>query len=180
MTATGTSVTGRIAAMIFCSLLGVPVISFGASDSGPGKALRAASLDGTWSGDMKCLYDPGIWPEDQCDQSWVITINGTKIEGEYATRSKSGKETRSNFNDMKFSALRRETNEIFAAVHSGDDEDGHWVESWTFTVTLEDPDHLIVHWTRIVNNVDMPLNKKGTKFSVVEMGRLVRTPPTAH
>lgn len=41
-------------------------------------------------------------------------------------------------------------------------------------MTLTDPSHMIVHWTRIVNNIDMPMGKKGSKFSSVGMGELVR------
>jgi len=42
-------------------------------------------------------------------------------------------------------------------------------------MTLKDPNHMIVHWTRIVNNVDMPVGTKGSKFSSVGMGELART-----
>jgi hypothetical protein len=34
---------------------------------------------------------------------------------------------------------------------------------------------MIVHWTRVVNNLDMPAEKKGSKFSSVGMGVLVRS-----
>lgn len=41
-------------------------------------------------------------------------------------------------------------------------------------MSLQDPDHLIVHWTRLVNNTDFPADKIGSKFSVVQMGTLTR------
>jgi hypothetical protein len=74
---------------------------------------------------------------------------------------------------------RLETNATATSLDSGNDEDGHWVETWSFAMTLEDRDHMILHWTRIVNNVNLPLDKKISKFSVVEMGKLLRvaSPP---
>ena len=48
------------------------------------------------------------------------------------------------------------------------------METWSFVMTMKDPDHMIVHWTRVVNNLDLPLAKKGSKFSSVGMGELVR------
>jgi hypothetical protein len=44
-------------------------------------------------------------------------------------------------------------------------------------MTLKDPNHMIVHWTRVVNNVDLPAEKKGSKFSSVGMGVLTRGGP---
>jgi hypothetical protein len=62
-------------------------------------------------------------------------------------------------------------------MDAGEDDDGLWVETWSFAMTLKDTDHMIVHWTRVVNNVDMPPAKKGSKFSSVGMGELVRKGP---
>ncbi|MGZ5106019.1 MAG: hypothetical protein ACXWHB_15935 [Usitatibacter sp.] len=60
------------------------------------------------------------------------------------------------------------------SMDSGKDEDGTWVETWTFAMSLTDPDHMLVHWTRIVNNLDLPRAKKGSKFSSVGMGEFAR------
>jgi hypothetical protein len=62
-------------------------------------------------------------------------------------------------------------------MDTGVDEDGTWVETWSFAMTLKSPDRMVVHWTRIVNNTDMPPSKKGSKFSVVGMGELARKKP---
>jgi len=140
-----------------------------------GEALRAASLDGTWSGTTKCLYDPGLWPEDICDTGWNISIDGVSATIEMITKSKSGKETRSRVENRAIFVRRVETNAVLTTIDSGNDKDGHWVETWTFSLSLKDKDHMLVHWNRVVNNTDFPIEKQGSKFSVVEMGELVRT-----
>lgn len=136
--------------------------------------LGDAAYDGKWSGIVKCLYDPGLWPEDECDVEFTFEINGNSIIVEQIVRSKSGKETKSTINPGRFKFARLTTNAIAVSIDSGKDEDGTWVETWSFAMTLSDPDHMIVHWTRIVNNIDIPLKKKGSKFSSVGMGELTR------
>ena len=139
--------------------------------------LRAASYDGNWSGTVKCLYDPGLWPEDECDIGLTFDIRGTVLSVHQVVRSKKGEETKSEVNAGKFRFVRLATNAVAVSLDNGNDEDGTWVETWSFAMTLKDPDHMIVHWTRIVNNIDMPRDKKGSKFSSVGMGELVRNGP---
>jgi len=139
--------------------------------------LRAASYDGTWSGTIKCLYDPGLWPEDECDIGLTFEIQDDTLSVQQVVRSKTGEETKSEINPGKFQFGRLATNAIAVSLGTGDDEDGTWVETWSFAMTLTDPDHMTVHWTRIVNNIDMPKDQKGSKFSSVGMGELVRKSP---
>lgn len=138
--------------------------------------LRAASYDGKWSGTIKCVYDPGLWPEDECDIGLTFEIHGSSLSVQQVVRSKNGKETKSEVNPGKFQLSRLATNAVAISLDTGNDEDGTWVETWSFAMTLTDPDHMTVHWTRIVNNIDMPKNEKGSKFSSVGMGELVRIP----
>jgi hypothetical protein len=137
--------------------------------------LRAASYDGTWNGAVKCLYDPGLWPEDECDIGLGFAIHGKDFRVRQTVRSKNGAVTESEINPGRFSFTRLATNAVAVSIEQGADEDGAWVETWNFVMTLKDPDHMIVHWTRVVNNLDMPAEKKGSKFSSVGMGMLVRS-----
>jgi hypothetical protein len=136
--------------------------------------LRSATYDGKWSGVVKCLYDPGLWPDDECDVTFTFDIHRNALAVEQIIRSKKGEQTKSQINPGKFQFVRLATNAVAISLDSGNDEDGTWVETWSFAMTLKDPDHMIVHWTRIVNNIDMPLEKKGSKFSSVGMGEFVR------
>jgi hypothetical protein len=136
--------------------------------------LRSASYDGTWNGTVKCLYDPGLWPEDECDIGFTLEIDGKDFRVHQRVRSKNGQVTTSEVKPGAFSFSRLATNAVAVSMASSEDEDGTWVETWSFVMTLQDPDHMIVHWTRVVNNVDMPPDRKGSKFSSVGMGVLAR------
>ena len=153
-----------------------PSTSIAEDKSTEGARLRAATYDGTWSGTIKCLYDPGLWPDDECDIGIRFDIAGNSISVQQGVRTKNGESTSSTINDGRFALVRLATNAVAISIDSGNDEDGTWVETWSFAMTLKDPDHMIVHWTRIVNNLDMPLAKKGSKFSTAGMGELVRKP----
>lgn len=137
-------------------------------------ALRGASYDGTWNGTVKCLYDPGLWPGDECDIGLILEIKGSDFHAQQVVRSKAGEVTKSDVNPGQFSFARLATNAVAVSLESGHDEEGTWVETWNFVMTLKDPDHMIVHWTRVVNNVDLPPDRKGSKFSSVGMGELTR------
>lgn len=176
----------KISSVFFCSLFvlfsanalatvseNAPVASIASAESAQ---LREASYDGRWSGTIKCLYDPGLWPEDECDFGLTFEIRGSSLSVQQVIRSKNGKETTSTINPGKFQFVRLATNAIAISLETGHDEDGTWVETWSFAMTLTDPDHMTVHWTRIVNNIDMPKSEKGSKFSSVGMGKLVRMP----
>jgi hypothetical protein len=136
--------------------------------------LRDATYEGNWFGVVKCLYDPGLWPDDECDVEFTFDIHGNSISVEQVVRTKNGKKIKSTINPGRFKFVRSATNAIAISIESGIDEDGTWVETWSFAMTLSDPNHMIVHWTRIVNNIDMPVEKKGSKFSSVGMGELTR------
>jgi hypothetical protein len=142
--------------------------------SAPPPSLRAASYDGTWTGTVKCLYDPGLWPQDECDVGFTLQIHGTDFSVEQVVKSKAGTETRSKINSGKFHAGRLSTNGVAVSLDTGNDEDGTWVETWSFVMTLKDEDHMLVQWTRVVNNLDMPPDKRGSKFFIVGLGELAR------
>jgi len=142
-----------------------------------GEKLRAAPYDGRWTGVVNCLYDPGLWPEDECEVRFTLDIRGPIFLVEQIIRSKKGEETKSTIKPGKFTFVRTSTNAIAMSINAGKDEDGLWVETWTFAMTLTDPDHMLVHWTRVVNNTDMPKGQKGSKFSSVGMGEFARLHP---
>lgn len=136
-------------------------------------ALRRANFDGKWSGRLKCLYDPRMWPDDECDVDFTFVVQDTRMQVEQSIRSKKGEVSTTTLAPLRFKRLA--TNAVAYSINTGDDEDGTWVETVSFTMTFRDPDHLIVHWTRVVNNIDVPIAKKGSKFSSVGMGEMVRS-----
>lgn len=136
--------------------------------------LRTATYDGQWSGTIRCLYDPGLWPEDECDVGVNFEIHGGDFLVEQIIRSKQTGESKKYPVSTPFQFLRLATNAVATSLNTGTDEDGTWVETWSFVMTLKDPNHMIVHWTRVVNNLDVPQHVSASKFSSVGMGELVR------
>ena len=113
------------------------------------------ALDGTWEGSLGPAQGPGLTPLTK-PMVVRIVISGTK--GQVFIRRNGGA-----MDEVKpgaFRIMRLKSNAIVAAIDSGKDKDGTWVESWDFAVTLKDPTTLIADWYRIVNNVDQPLSVK--------------------
>lgn len=53
---------------------------------------------------------------------------------------------------------------VLFGIDIGSDNDGVWEEIWQFALTMRTKNELIVHWTRMVNNHEMPLDNKDSKF----------------
>ena len=78
--------------------------------------LRAASYDGTWNGTVKCLYDPGLWPEDECDIGIAVDIKGKDFRVRQTVRSKKGDVTKSEINPGRFSFTRLAANAVAVSI----------------------------------------------------------------
>lgn len=77
----------------------------------------------------------------------------------------------------KFKVERTATNMIIFETDSGEDNDGIWVETWAFVMTQKDRDTLITNFYRVVNNTEMPVNARDSKFSIAKTGELKRVSP---
>lgn len=54
---------------------------------------------------------------------------------------------------------------IISSSTSGQDDDGTWVESSTFTLAHTDTDTVIAYWQRTVNNLDIPPDQQYYQFA---------------
>ena len=107
------------------SIAGWPSSDLFAQDPTPeGIRLREASYDGIWVGTIKCLYDPGLWPDDECDIGLTLDIDGKSISVQQVVRSKAGEATTSTINDGKFAFIRLASNAVAISIDTGKDEDG--------------------------------------------------------
>ena len=68
---------------------------------------------------------------------------------------------------------------VVHAIDSARDADGTWVETWVLAVTVRDPEELMARWIRMVNNVDLPLTNRSSKFGSEGVGILRRVPVSA-
>lgn len=151
----------------------------GAARSAHAEAVLAgAGYNGHWSGTLKSLYDPGLWPGDERDTSLKLDIQGDIISVQQTFRSKKGAISVVSYKAGDLHFQRLATNAIALYMHAGRDAEGAWVETVSLTMTLKDSDHMMIHWTRIMNNISQPLDNPFSKFSVTGMGELTRSGTT--
>jgi len=152
---------------LFILLIGC-VLNFGAL---PARAQDLGSLDGTWEGSLAAVTVPGAAGPPRLYTVHIV-IAGT-IAHVFAHDTTGGP-----FQELKpgaFHVSRLGPNGVIVAIDSGQDDEGTWVETWNFAVTLKRHDTLIVNLYRIVNNVNLPLNVDHSKFTEAEAGELART-----
>jgi len=151
------------------SLVGALAIAWGLSLLTPrqAEALDFGSVIGTWEGSLDPVNGPGLVASDKGlpirmivrdDRAQVFTGENFEVE------AKPG----------KFKVERTATNMIVFEIDSGEDNDGVWVETWAFVITQKDRDTLITNFYRVVNNTEMPLNARDSKFSFAKTGELKR------
>jgi hypothetical protein len=139
-------------------------------------------FDGRWEGPLKSIapqaYDPvhGINLTDDMALALSVKDEGVSV---YTGNSKG------DWREVKggrFQILTLKTNAAITAVDSSNeapDKPG-WVETWNFSVTHKDQDHLLVVFTRMVNNYTKPDEDHGSapgRFIVLGFGELHRVSP---
>ena len=72
--------------------------------------------------------------------------------------------------------MQHRTNAVVVAIDSGNDNDGMWVQTYNFSVTLKDQNTLITNWYNVVNNTGIPLSSATSKFTGAAAGELTRVP----
>ena len=137
----------------------------------PAAAVDLGELDGTWEGTLAVVATPAGAP-DSNPYSLRLVIHGTdaNVFARYGSTAPYQE-----VKPGKFHIARLGPSGIVAVIDSGHDEDGMWIETWNFTVTLKQHDAMIVNFSRFVNNVDMPPNADHSKFTETMTGELART-----
>lgn len=139
----------------------------------PAVGREVGSLEGAWEGKLRIVASNLSQDSDSYKRvvagyeaaSFKIIIQGEKAKvflGD--TEVKPG----------SFQAQIFMTNAVVFASSSGEDADGRWVETWSFVVTLKDPEVLDTSLSRMVNNLDIPTGKDFSKFFTVAVGELRR------
>ena len=122
-------------------------------------------LDGFWQGSIT-LSDT---PKDVLELRLLIGQGAPRVwlqDNGAWTEAKPG----------AFRISRNMGNAVIYATDSGTDGDGTWVESWAIVATPRSPEDLLVVWSRVVNNLDMPLEKESSKYGLHASGILHRVP----
>ena len=142
----------------------------------PASLARAAdfgSLNGTWEGALAGINGAGVStaPADFGQMRIVIRDGIAQV---FLKHNNDLEEVKPG----DFQVVHYLTNAVVMSIDTGHDQDGQWVESWVFTVTQKDANTLLVQFCRQVNNLDMPANAKGSKFTIAAAGELRRITPS--
>lgn len=151
------------------SLVGALAIAWGLSLLTPmqAQALDFGSVIGTWEGSLNPVNGPGLVASDKrLPIRMIVRDDGAQVfTGEtFEVEAKPG----------KFKVERTATNMIVFEIDTGEDNDGVWVETWAFVTTQKDRDTLITNFYRVVNNTEMPMSARDSKFSTAKAGELKR------
>lgn len=126
------------------------------------------TLDGSWRGKLSVASISYPTAQDSiASPNYRIEINNKNVQ---VYRDEK---------EVKPGAFRIEqhkTNAIVFAMDSGKDNEGLWVETWVFAITLKDPNTIIVDYDWLVNNTDLPTNNDHSKISTVATGEFHRSP----
>ncbi len=128
------------------------------------------TLDGTWEGSLAVIGAPGFKAPGP---PYVIRIVIAGTAAHVFGRYRSGDP----YQEVKpgaFHVSRLGPNGVVVAMDSGNDNEGTWVETWNFTVTLKQRDTLIAVFCRTVNNLNLPLSVDHSKFTETQAGELNR------
>jgi len=124
------------------------------------------TLDGTWEGDLQYQEMTGTGPKS----SWRrIVIDGATAKVFIKTDGKDRE-----VKPTAFRVQRHLANAVIVSIDSALDDEGLWIETWSYVVTLKDRSTLITRFTRIVNNANLPLSVAHSKFAVTASGELHR------
>lgn len=136
------------------------------------------NLDGMWEGQIYA-YTKNVTtlnPMDLQDrpQDVRLLIRGNPIT--LMTKNSKGEwvSTRAGFFDQ-FRYERNAGTIVGSFLHTGRNPD-QWVEHQSLYITRKDPTTVILYWIRAVNNVEVPLEKPDSKWGVVSVGELRRSP----
>lgn len=122
-----------------------------------GRLLREASFDGRWKGTMAFTGKGAGLPDRVLqDVDVEMAFDHEQLTYTATVRDSDGPHT-TVMEPSDFHMVGRGPSRIAWMEHTGgeNDDDTIWVETWSLSMTLVDPDHLMVYLSRQVNNVDL-------------------------
>jgi hypothetical protein len=154
--------------------LSILLIATGILFSSPSAARDIGSFDGTWEGKLEVVDGTSNKDSDSCERTkaayekspFKIAIHGQRASVYFGETE---------VKPSLFQAQIHMTNAVVFATDNAEDKDGQWVETWDFAITQKNSEALIVVFSRVVNNLDVPEETSESKFSVVAVGEFRRT-----
>ena len=153
----------RVSRFVFSLLLLATMVA--CATTAPDRTVTAhdPGLEGLWQGSITITSTPDnplglrLLVDQEAARVW-LELDGAWVEA-------------------KPGAFRMEQsmgNAVIQATDSGVDADGKWVETWAIVATLRSPDSMLMAWSRVVNNLDLPPEHESGSYAEQGSGVLHR------
>lgn len=140
------------------------------SPPSPGAA-QAYKYEGTWEGSLTRAAVPQGTQDWKWEDNFEVRLTFNRREvSVHVKRDGQWREIKAG----QFKAITLDTNAVIVAIATGKDEDGVWVETWSFETTVIDATHLRVMWQRQVKNKDMAASSPDAVWGIFAHGELTR------
>jgi hypothetical protein len=144
---------------------------FGTSAAHGDSCPPTAALDGSWEGTLAITARDKDRGHPQEPVRTRLTLAGDAVSVSVFTRG-----AWEEIKPAAFRVRRHKDSAVIHAVDDGWDNDGNWIETWVFSVTLVDHDHLRAVYHRIVNNVQADRQDDQAVWWYMAAGDLARVP----
>ena len=122
-------------------------------------------FNGIWEGHIKGFQAPLLRTKRTHVFKTRLWVKGDEVQVFYQKDQR--------WNEVKAGAFRifkHKSNALIYAINSGTDQDGAWVETWSFSVTKKDKNSLLVYWYSVINNNDAPLEEEYSRIATGASG----------
>jgi hypothetical protein len=137
----------------------------------PSIGRELSSFDGAWEGKLEIVDATSKQDSDRFERTKAAYGKSLKIaiDGQRASVYFGEREIK----PASFRAHIYMTNAVIFATDAADDS--RWVETWDFALTQKNSETLIVAFSRVVNNLDLPEGGRDSKFYILAVGEFHRT-----
>jgi hypothetical protein len=153
---------------VVLGLIVAPVV-LTAAFAGPTWADVGRGLDGVWEGSLTVAQVGS--PTTAKLETWSIRV---EISGETARIWHKFRNDWDEF-DRPLRVQRLRSNAVVTSIHSGRDEDGIWVETWSIALAQKNEETALAVFSRLVNNENLPPTSDDKAFSAASIGELKRS-----
>ena len=126
---------------------------------------------GSWEGTLNAFNGPNFIDATGLSGSFRIVIDANNSVAVFY-RKKNGDSEEAKRGSFALSTWGSQA--VVWAIDSGHDQDGTWVEGWTFCLVHLDGDTLVAYWLRNVNNLDIARTDSNYHFAYGYSGQMHR------
>jgi uncharacterized lipoprotein NlpE involved in copper resistance len=127
-------------------------------------------FDGTWEGAIDGFGGPNLVDGAGVTRQCRLVIGPGSMAKAYQQLDSGWSEVKPG----SFWVIHWASQALVRSITAGHDNDGTWVEGWTFLLVHRDKDSVVAYWLRTVNNLDLPQTNDDFHFGWGFSGVLYR------